>query len=178
MVWTVEMEREREANLNLHIKLSLARADYQHWSREGCTSMSSMWLHSPPDQFGFIEDPLFCVIFATYLGQPCPAITPVVGKILGSSGTRVDAYGANLSAALLPGKGHQGLHDKLQSILQDMVKLGGIQSEKEAVNFLLGKVGKLHITSYVNHVSRKVNARLALHSIVPDIHAHNFPVRR
>ena len=58
------------------------------------------------------------------------------------------------------------------------MKLGGIQSKKEAVNFLLGKVGEPHITSYVNHVSRDANTRAAPHTIVPDIHAHNFPVGR
>ena len=47
-----------------------------------------------------------------------------------------------------------------------------------AVNFLLGKVGEPHIKSYVNHVSREANSRAALHAIVPDIHAHNFPVGR
>ena len=85
---------------------------------------------------------------------------------------------ANLSTASLPGKGHRALHDKLQSIIREMMKLGGIQSEKEAVNFLLGKVGEPHITSYVNHVSREANARAAPHAIVPDMHAHNFPVGR
>ena len=46
------------------------------------------------------------------------------------------------------------------------------------MNFLLGKVGEPHIKSYVNHVSREANSRAALHDIVPDIHAHNFPVGR
>ena len=36
-----------------------------------------------------------------------------------------------------------------------------LQSEKEAVNFLLGKVAEPHITAYVNHVSREVNAKSA-----------------
>ena len=56
------------------------------------------------------------------------------------------------------------------------MKVGGILSEKEATNFLLGKVGDPHITSYVNHVARKKNGnRRAQHAIVPDIHAMNFP---
>ena len=50
MALTVELEREREANLDLHIKALLAKIDYERWSLEGCTSMSSMWIHSPPDQ--------------------------------------------------------------------------------------------------------------------------------
>ena len=48
--------------------------------------------------------------------------------------------------------------------------------EKEADNFLLGKVGDPHITSYVNHVARKNNGnRRAQHVLVPDIHTMNFP---
>ena len=67
---------------------------------------------------------------------------------------------------------HRALHNQLQSLLQAMMNLGGIQSEKEAVNFLLDKVGDPHITSYVNH---HPNSRKAPHFIVPDIHARNFP---
>ena len=57
-----------------------------------------------------------------------------------------------------------------------MMKLGGgIRSEKEALNFLLDKVGESHVTSYVKHVPSHQNIRKAPHSIVPDIHARNFP---
>ena len=59
-----------------------------------------------------------------------------------------------------------------------MMKLGGISSEKEAVNFLLDKVGEPYITAYVNHLSDCPNARNALHNIIPDILAHNFPTGR
>ena len=51
-----------------------------------------------------------------------------------------------------------------------MMKLGGIQSEKEALNFLPDKVGESHVTSYVKHVPSHQNV-----TIVPDIHARNFP---
>ncbi len=115
---------------------------------------------------------------ATYLGQPCPYMEPLAGRFFGRDGRRLDKYGANLSAASLPGQGHRTSHNKLQSILQSMMKLGGIFSEKEAANFLLDKVGEPHITSYINHVSSHPNAKKAPHSIVPDIHATNFPVGR
>ena len=68
------------------------------------------------------------------------------------------------------------MHNKLQSLLQIIMKVGGILSEKESANFLLGKVGNPYITLYVNHVARKNNGnRRAKHAIVPDIHAINFP---
>ena len=56
------------------------------------------------------------------------------------------------------------------------MKVGGILSEKEAANFLLGNAGDPHITSYVNHIPRKNNGnRRAQHAIVPNIHALIFP---
>ena len=58
------------------------------------------------------------------------------------------------------------------------MKLARNNLEKETVNFLLGKVGKPHITSYVNHVTREANAQKAAHAIISDIHALNFPVER
>ena len=42
-----------------------------------------------------------------------------------------------------------------------MLKLGGIASEEETVNFLLYKVGESYITSYVNHISCHLNSRKA-----------------
>ena len=55
------------------------------------------------------------------------------------------------------------------------MKLGGISSQKEAVNFFFDKVGEPHITSYINHLSYRPNIFNAPHVIIPDIHAHNFP---
>ena len=88
--------------------------------------MSTVFIHSPPDQYGFIEDPIFQVASATYLSQPCPHMQPIVGRYFGKKGQQLD-NGANLAAASLPGQGHSALHNQLQSILQQaMMKLGGI----------------------------------------------------
>ena len=105
-------------------------------------------------------------------------MAPVVGRYFGNNGQQLDEYGANLAAANLPGRGHRATHNLLQSILCAMMKLGGIFLVKEAANFLLDKIGEPYITRYVNHVSSFPNARRAQWSIVPDIHAHNFPAGR
>ncbi len=55
------------------------------------------------------------------------------------------------------------------------MKLGGMHSAAEAVNFLVNKIGQPYIMSYVNHVSSHPNAQKAPHAVVPDIHAFNFP---
>ena len=140
--------------------------------------MSSVFLLSPPDQFGYMEDPIVQVAFTTYLGQPCPYMAPLVGRYFGRNGQKLDQFGANLAAAALPGQGHRTTHNKIQSILQSMMKLGGIHSEKEAANFLMDKVGDPHITSYINHLSSHRDVRKAPHAVVPDIHATNFPAGR
>lgn len=101
-----------------------------------------------------------------------------MGRYFGKKGQRLDKYGTNLAAAALPGQGHRTLHNQLQALLQAMMKLGGIFSEKEAVNFILDKVSDPFITRYVNHVSSAPNSRRAQHAIVPDLHARNFPAGR
>ena len=54
------------------------------------------------------------------------------------------------------------LHNRLQSILHSMMKVGGIVSEKEeeAVNILANKVGKPY-HRYIHHVAPYPNARRA-----------------
>ena len=54
------------------------------------------------------------------------------------------------------------------------MNMGGIFSEQEVVNFILDKVRELYVRQYVNHVSLTANSRRAQHTIVPDLHAHNF----
>ena len=110
--------------------------------------MSAVFLHSPPDQLGYIGNPEFQVVMITYLRQPCPLMAPFVGRYFGKRATALDRYGANLSAASLPGQGCRVLHNTLQSLLQAMMKVGGIHSEKEAVNLPIGKIGDPHVTRH------------------------------
>ena len=45
--------------------------------------MSAAFLTSPPDAIGYLGDNVFQVSTATYLGQSCPIIAPVVGRFFG-----------------------------------------------------------------------------------------------
>ena len=58
----------------------------------------------------------------------------------GSTGKQIDKYGANLVTAALPGKGWRARHDKLESTVQQMMKLAGVSAQRQAANFMLGKV--------------------------------------
>jgi hypothetical protein len=90
---------------------------------------------SPPDQLGYMEDEVFQVGIATYLGQPCPLMALVTGHYFGKCGNKqLDWYGANLAAASLHGHRHCSLHNNLQSITEAILKLGGIHSAAEVVN--------------------------------------------
>jgi hypothetical protein len=109
--------------------------------------MSATFFLSPLDQLGYMEDEVFKVGIATYLGQPCLLMAPVMGRYFKKLGKQLDQYGVNLAAASLPGHRHCSLHNKLQSITQDMMKLGGIDSAAEAVNFLVDRIGHPCITS-------------------------------
>ena len=68
--------------------------------------MSGEFLHAPPDQFGFLDDNTFQITLAAYLGQVCPAMVPLVDRYFSKNGARLDKYGRNLGAAVIPGAGH------------------------------------------------------------------------
>ena len=57
-----------------------------------------------------------------------------------------------------------------------MMKLGGIHTEKEAVNFIMDKVGEPRISSYINHIAAHSSAKKAKLAIIPDLHDLNFLV--
>ena len=137
---TAELEYSRSEQLGDHIRNTLHRRDYERWSWESWTRMNIVFLHSPPDALGHLSNDEFRIAFATYIGQECPVLGPLAGRHFGRQGAVMDAYGANLAAASLPGPGPRALHNNLQALLQSMMKLGGIYSEKEAPNFLFGKV--------------------------------------
>jgi len=160
------------------ITSTLPRNSYARWAWEGWGQTSAMFLQSPPDELGHLGDNEFPVAFATYLGQACPAVAPLVGRYFGKKGTVLDEFGANLAAASLPGQGHRRLHNLLQGLLQSMMELGGVYSTKEAVNFLLGHVPDPFISRYIRHVSQCPNARNAPFGMIPDLHAQNYPTGR
>ena len=82
-----------------------------------------VFLHSPPDHVGYMENETLRMGFARYLGQPCPIIAPLVGRYFGQRGQLLDKYGRNLAAAALPGQGHRALHNAIQhnTLLRNMI---------------------------------------------------------
>ena len=100
---TTELKSSRSKDLGTRIEGSLHRKHYERWAWEASNKMSATFLHSPPDALGYIGDPEFQVVMTTYLGQPCPIMAPLVGRYFGKRATALDRYGANLSAASLPG---------------------------------------------------------------------------
>ena len=63
------------------------------------TKSSGVFLLSPPDHFGYMEDTIFQVALATYLGQPFPMIAPLVRQYFRKRDQVLDKDGANLAAA-------------------------------------------------------------------------------
>ena len=101
-----ELERSWRDHLDQQIETSLDRGDCEKWSWDACTWGSLIFLHLPPDQFGYIEDPIFQVAWTTDLGQACPLLAPVVGRYFAKKGEVLDKYGTNLALAPLLGAGH------------------------------------------------------------------------
>jgi hypothetical protein len=69
------------------------------------TSMSSVFLHSPPDHLGFMDNETIRMGIAKYLGLP-PIIAPLVGRFVGRKGTVVDEHGIKVASERLPGLGY------------------------------------------------------------------------
>ena len=143
------VRKARSDKLGKNIAESLGSEMYERWSFKACDRTSSVFLHSPPEIYGYMEDPVFQVS-----GSPCniswTALTyyGFIGwTIFQEKGTKLDEYGTNLAAAPLPGQGHCVLHNHLQSLIMAMKKLGGISSEEETANFLLDEVGEPYITA-------------------------------
>jgi hypothetical protein len=90
---------------------------YEHWAWEVWAKMSATFLLSPLDQLGYVEDEVFQVDIATYLGQPCPLMAPVMGCYFGKRGKQLNWSCVNLAAASLPGHRHHSLNNKLQNHL-------------------------------------------------------------
>ena len=115
--------------------------------------------------------------FARTLGQPCPVMAPmVVERYFGQRGQQLGKHGRNLAAASLPGQGHQALHNAIQHMMVDIMKVAGIQSHMKS--FLNGKIGEPYISNYINHITEHPNPKSALHAIIPDIHAYNYLLGR
>ena len=57
-----------------------------------------------------------------------------------SKRNQIDEHGADLVTAALPGMGWKALRDSLESTMQHMVRLAGVHAQRQATNFMLGKV--------------------------------------
>ena len=175
---TVELERARSTALGRKVKEELPRNDFERWALEGWTKSSPIFLLSPIDEFGYMEDTEFTMSFTTYLGQECPVMKPLVGRFFGKKGQVLNKYGTNLASATLPGQGFRMTHRSLQSITMSLMRVAGIISQDEAVNFLSNKVGSPWIDRYIDHVAQSEVPSKAANAVVPDIHAFNYPTGR
>ena len=175
---TKEIETARGKQLRKKIVETLPKDDFERQAYLNCGRMSYVFLHSPPDHIGYMENETLRMGFARYLGQPCPVMAPMVGRFFGNAGQKLDKYGRNLAAANLPGQGFRTLHNAIQDMMVSIMKVAGIQSHTEAANFLNGKIGEPYISNYINHITEHTNQRSAQHAIIPDIHAYNYPSER
>ena len=75
----------------------------------------------------------------------------------------------------LPGKGWRARHDKLESTVQQMMKLAGVSAQRQAANFMLGKVRDPYMTCYINAMAKSTNRTCAKFALILDMHAINYP---
>jgi len=159
---TTEIKTARGKLLTKQIVATLPKEDFERQAYLNCDRMSYVSLHSQPDHVGYMENETLRMGFARYLGQPCPVIASMVGRYFGQRGQQIDKYGRNLAAASLPGQGHRALHNAIQHLMVDIMKVAGIHSHIETANFLNSKVGEPYINNYINHITEHPNPRCSL----------------
>ena len=71
--------------------------------------------------------------------------------------------------AALPGKGWRALHDNLESTVQQMMKLVGVSTQRQAANFMLGKVKHPYMTRYLNAMAKSTNRTCAKFAVIPSM---------
>ena len=104
----------------------------------------------------------------------CPIVAPIAGCFFSNNGTQFDHYSTYLALAPPLGRRHTALHNQIQRLIQDMIKLSKIDSQMKAANFLINKMPQPYIGDYINHVTQHPgHPRNTRDAIVPDIHATN-----
>ena len=58
------------------------------------------------------------------------------------------------------------------------MKVAGIRAVPVVANFLFDKLPELFLSRDINHIVQHPNQRNTPHSIIPDIHAYNFPSKQ
>ena len=82
------------------------------------------------------------MLIAKYLGQPNPFCQHLAGRFFGGNATPLDVVWSKLIIRIITWRrSYKTSHYSLQHLIQDMMRLGNIESVIEAVNFFHGKVG-------------------------------------
>ena len=175
---TMELESFRAKKAAGEAK-KMDKNDPTRWAFEGQKQGRAEWLYGPIDDIGYIPNDLYPSIWAQHLGVPDPAFAGFEDFYYGTKGEKVDAYGNNLAAAALPGKGFKRFHNDLQYLLSQLMETGGMVTDREAENFLANKVPEPYLRRYNKHLCKtkaKGNGRKAEGAITPDIMTYNYPV--
>ena len=53
--------------------------------------------------------------------------------------------------------------------------VAGVSAQRQAANFMLGKVRDPYMTRYINAMAKSTNRTCAKFAVIPDIHAINYP---
>ena len=114
---TKEIEALRGKHIR-HVTKNIARDHPERKVLECVDTMSRIFLHSPIDPLGYLDNPTFHLTSHRYLGLPCPLLQGYQGYKFGKDGTEVDVMRAKLGSAALPGGGFFPLHNNLQSYLE------------------------------------------------------------
>lgn len=103
----------------------LQASDPRRQAWQNLNRFSTVWVTSWPCDDALLDNGEFTEIVARYFALPSPACAGPVGQTVGNTRRRVDAHGATLTAAALPGDGRRNQHDTIKwRICEDLREMG------------------------------------------------------
>jgi hypothetical protein len=113
MQLTCLRENARFQQLDVALR-ALPAGDMRRATWMNLDKFSTTWVSVWPSADCRVSNAEFVEITARYFGMPSPACTAKVGQPIGATRDTLDAHGARLTAAALPGDGFRTQHDSIK----------------------------------------------------------------
>jgi hypothetical protein len=139
---TAQLEQARFKGLDAAVRacalpLGIRPGSKSQLAHINSNALSTGFLLSVPDVIGTFTPDQFLVVFANYLGEPCPIFSRLQGQFIAhcTKSRCVDAYGDEIAAmATLPGDHRRQMHNEIARVVGNFVHAAGIPFTREPQN--------------------------------------------
>lgn len=120
---TRQRETVRFQRLDVQLR-ELPPADMRRATWQNLNKTSTVWVTCWPCEDALLDNAEFAEVAARYFALPSIACLGSVGQRIGSNKSHLDAYGAKLTTAALPGDGFRSQHDAIKwRIYEDLKEM-------------------------------------------------------